>query len=387
MVYDVDHRVLHRVAEICSCGKDLSAVVGQGGSQRQVFDLPPQALMVTEHQCERKTCPSCGTLYQSSFPVGVNAPVQYGERVKALVSLLSVGHNMPVGGIKSLFADLFGYALNEATIQRANALCYHQLEEDEALIRRRLVQEEVIHADESGVRSAGKLHWLHVACSELFTYFYVHTHRGVAALKDKASVVAQFTGWVVHDCWQSYFTASGYGHAICGAHLLRELTALIEQGSTWAKHMHELLMRTYRLSDKGQACLKPQALRSTLENYQRILLEADHEEPAPQPSSRGRPKQSKGRNLMRRLDDYQEGVLAFACYENVPFTNNLAERDIRPWKTKLKVSGSFRTKTGADRYARIRGFISTARKQQKQVFAELCRVLNGESFLRNPKIT
>ncbi len=397
MVEQADKVVLHPVADVCCCGRRLSDVAGQVNAKRQVFDLPPQALIVTQHQCEEKVCPSCGQVHQGSFPSEVAAPVQYGRGVKALVSLLSVGHHMPVGGIKSLFADLFGYALNEATagrprIQSANTLYYQQLEEDEALIRSALAEEDLIHADESGVRSEGKLHWLHVACGKLFTYFYMHTHRGGAALEDEASVLAQFSGWVVHDrpatrCWQSYFKVSGYRHAICGAHLLRELTALVEQGSQWAKQMHELLVQTYRLSGKGQACLSPQALQLTIKNYQSILLEADREEPPPQPSSRGRPKQSKGRNLMNRLINYQEGVLAFACYENVPFTSNLAERDIRPWKTKLKVSGSFRTKTGADHYARIRGFISTARKQQKQVFAELCRVLNGESFLRDIKTT
>ena len=206
------------------------------------------------------------------------------------------------------------------------------------------------------------------------------------------SVLSTFKGWVVHDCWQSYFTEGKYQHALCGAHLLGELTALIEQGSQWARQMHQLLMATYLACEKGTSSLSSKALQTTLDEYQAILQQADREEPPPQPSIRGRDKQSKGRNLMNRLSKHQPAVLAFAQYVEIPFTNNLAERDgaaprIRPWKTKLKVSGSFRTTTGADHYARIRGFISTTRKQQKQVFNELCRVLNGESFLRDLKAT
>ena len=385
MVEQADAVVVHPAPVLCSCGSSLMDVQGQISSRRQVFDLPPQALVVIEHQCEQKVCAACGKLHQGEFPDSVAAPVQYGSRVKALVSLLSVGHHLSVGSIKSLFADLFGYSLNEATIQSANALYYEQLAEEEAFIRDELAHSELVHFDESGVRSEGKLHWLHVACSSMLTYFYVHKERGKAALQDQASVWKSFTGRAVHDCWPSYFTDRGAKHALCGAHLLRELTALIEQGSQWAAKMHTLLLQTYKDTQKGTASLQLEALQSTISQYEDILLEADQEEPPPQAVARGRPRQSKGRNLMNRLAQHQEAVLAFAQYQEVPFTNNLAERDIRPWKTKLKVSGCFRTKTGADHYARIRGFISTARKQEKQVFAELCRVLNGESFLRDAK--
>lgn len=388
MVEQADVVIKHHVTAVtCYCGSSLADIAGQVRSKRQVFDLPPQALVVTQHECEEKICAGCGKLHQGNFPHEIVAPVQYGRGVKALVSLLSVGHNLPVGGIKALFADLFGYPLNEATIQSANTLYYECLQQEEAFIRAQVGQADVAHFDESGLRSEGKLHWLHVACTSLFTYFYVHQHRGRQALVDQASVWKEFMGRAVHDCWQSYFNDEGCRHAICGAHLLRELTALTEKGSCWASHMHTFLMQIYLRSDKGLACLNPEELQLAIQHYQRILSQAQHEEPFVQPRGRGRPKQSKGRNLLNRLIKHKEAVLAFAQYENVPFTNNLAERDIRPWKTKLKVSGSFRTKTGADQYARIRGFISTARKQQKQVFAELCRVLNGESFLRDMKTT
>ena len=290
---------------------------------------------------------------------------------------------MPVGSIKSLFTDLFGYALNESTVQSANACYYEQLGQEEAIIRNQLSEQTLIHVDETGGRVAGRLHWLHVACSSLFTYLYRHAKRGGQALQDPKSVLPGYSGWVVHDCWASYFAGGQYRHALCGAHLLRELTALIEQGSHWPTQMHALLMNAYLATDQGTSTLSGAALRATIDQYQTILQQANQEEPPPQPRGRGRPKQSKGRNLMDRLVRYQSAVLAFAQYEVVPFTNNLAERDIRPWKTKLKVSGCFRTTTGADCYARIRSFISTARKHHKSVFAELCRVLDAKSFLRD----
>jgi len=384
MVAQADQVMLHHVNKtVCSCGHDLWQIPGQVGCRRQVFDLPVQSLVVTEHQSERKVCLHCGQVHQGSFPEAVAAPVQYGHKVKGLVSLLSVGHHLPVSRIKSLFTDLFGYALNEGTIQSANASCYDQLAEEEAIICEQLGQQGVIHADETGVRVEGKLHWIHVAGSTLLTYFFRHSKRGGAALQDTKSVLTDFAGWVVHDCWVSYFTAGQYQHALCGAHLLRELTALIEQSSSWAAQMHGLLMETYQATDQGKGALSASALHITIDRYQSILRQADREEPPPSPRARGRPKQSKGRNLMNRLKQHQAAVFAFAQYEVVPFTNNLAERDIRPWKTKLKVSGCFRTTTGADQYARIRSFISTARKQHQPVFSELCRVLNGNSFLRD----
>ena len=392
MVGQADQVVLHKVADVCQCGNALSEVSGQLTAKRQVFDLPPQALVVTEHRTECKACPGCGKVHQGVFPEDVSAPVQYGHKVKALVSLLSVGHNMPTGAIKSLFTDLFGYALNESTIQSANACYYERLALEEAIIRDQLGKQALIHVDETGGRVAGQLHWLHVACSSLFTYFFGHNKRGGQALQDPKSVLPGYDGWVVHDCWLSYFTGGQYKHALCGAHLLRELTALIERGSHWAIQMHTLLMSTYLATEQGTGTLSSVALQATIGQYQTILQQANREEPPPEPRGRGlarpgRPKQSKGRNLMDRLVKHQSAVLAFAQHEVVPFTNNLAERDIRPWKTKLKVSGCFRATIGADYYARIRSFISTARKQHKSVFTELCRVLNGESFLRDLQTT
>ena len=219
-----------------------------------------------------------------------------------------------------MFTDLFGYSLNEATIQSANALYYEQLAEEESLIRNGLVQAELAHFDESGVRSEGKLHWLHVACSSVLTYFYGHQQRGKAALQDQASVWKSFTGRAVHDCWASYFTDQGTKHALCGAHLLGELTALVEQGSQWASKMHKLLLQTYQDTQKGKNCLPPEALQKVTSHYQDILQEADQEEPPSQAVARGRPRQSKGRNLMNRLGQHQEAVLAFAQYPEVPFT-------------------------------------------------------------------
>ncbi|MGB3777499.1 MAG: DUF6444 domain-containing protein [Tunicatimonas sp.] len=200
MVAQADRVVFHKVTDVCQCGNALSEVSGQVTAKRQVFDLPPQALVITEHRTECKECPGCGKVHRGVFPEDASAPVQYGHQVKALVSLLSVGHNMPTGSIKSLFTDLFGYALNESTIQSANACYYEQLAPEEAIIRDQLGGQALIHADETGGRVAGQLHWLHVACSSLFTYFFRHNRRGGQALQDPKSVLPGYQGWVVHDC-------------------------------------------------------------------------------------------------------------------------------------------------------------------------------------------
>lgn len=216
-----------------------------------------------------------------------------------------------------------------------------------------------------GLRVAGKLYWLHTASTSDPTHLFIHPKRGREALTSPASVLNEFTGVAVHDCWSPYFKFTKARHVLCGAHLLRELNGLKEGGSHWAAAMHQFLLDLYQ---------RPRPIRAVdevQEPYQALLKQADQEEPPPQPSPRGKPKQTPGRNLLDRLRTHQDGVLAFALETGVPFTNNQAERDLRPAKVKLKVSGSFRTVAGACVYARLQAVISTFRKQGEGVFARL----------------
>jgi len=359
-----DQVKVHRPQQCSCCGRLLGADEAHEIIQsRQVFDLPEPKLEVTEHRLAQIEC--CGQRQAGTYPLEVTAAVQYGPGVRALVTKLSIDHRMPLEQISQLFEDLYGYDLNSATVEDALERAYDRAEPIETHIVAQLSEAKLAHFDETGVRVAGKLHWLHGVSTETLTYLFVHEKRGTEALNAKASVMKKFIGTAVHDCWSPYFSFTQARHALCGAHLLRELQGLWDNGSLWAEEMHGLLLALYRmprpLADDEQALL----------HYRLILDQADREEPLPQRGTRGKPKQSKGRNLLNRLRRHEAGVLAFALEPDIPFTNNCAERDLRPAKVKQKVSGCFRTPLGARVYARLQAVISTGRKQGLNVFALL----------------
>lgn len=377
-------------AEACSCGASLAGAAQQLEEQRQVFDLPEAHLVVTEYQRYTCQCPACGASNTVAFPEQLTAPVQYGSGVRALISLLNVSYNLSYEKISQLFADLYGYRLNESTAVSAAKQCYRQLASIEQVSRQALQQGEVNHYDETGLRVAGKLHWLHVCCNRQYTYLFVHQKRGREALEDAASILPDHQGRALHDCWSSYFSFANCSHALCGAHLLRELTALQEAGSWWASHFKRYLLALYHLTNKGTGMLSVRQQQKALRLYARLCAYADSLEPTTILKDRGRPKATKGRNLLNRLLQHQQAVLAFALHPEVPFTNNQAERDLRPTKTKQKVAGCFRTLQGAEIYARIQAFISTLRKQEKNVFQSLKKVINNTfrtQFLLNKPAT
>ena len=365
-----DYVKVHRPGQCACCGRlfapDEAHEIVQS---RQVFDMPEPKLDVTEHRLAEVEC--CGLAQRGAYPPHVTAAVQYGPGVRAWATKLSVEHKMPLEQISQLFEDTYGYALNTATVEDALERAYELTEAVEAQTIARLKAADRVHFDETGLRVAGKLHWLHVACTETLTHLFVHEKRGGEALTSEASVLKDFNGIGVHDCWSPYFNFKLARHVLCGAHLLRELWGLWENGSHWAEDMHGFLLALYKMP---RPVADPDTTRL---RYRSILNQADREEPPPQPGKRGRPKQSKGRNLFNRLKEHEDGVLAFALEADIPFTNNQAERDLRPAKVKQKVSGCFRTKTGANAYARIQATISTFRKQRLNVFATLRDLFSG----------
>jgi transposase len=382
MVDAADHYEI-RQPELCKCGYNLSGVRKYIKERRQVFDIPPAQLEVTEYQALACVCPRCHAESSGTFPEGVKARVQYGNRVKALVTLLNNDCQLAHSKIKRFFADIFGYAINESTQISANKKCYDRLADTERVIKSHLLASPINHYDETGMRINGRNHWLHGCSNELYTYLFPHLKRGKEAINSVYSLLPHYKGWSIHDCWPAYFKFTDCRHAICGAHLLRELQALIEQRSSWAERMHDLLMYAYEQSDEGKT--KVNKFKTISKQYDRICQTAAQEEaPAEYRFEGKKPKQTKGRNLLNRLVAYKSAVLAFAEHDLVPFTNNQAERDIRPAKTKLKIAGSFRTFTGAQHYARIQGFISTARKNQLNVFNELVATFSGSNSLVAP---
>ncbi len=378
MVPHPDQVIVHHAPFCPCCARVFSPADVAGTSQkRQVFDIPRPRLEVTEHQLGLIVC--CGQTHQGEFPSTVNYAVQYGPQIKALGVLLNTDYKIPFEKIEQLLGDLYGCSFNESTAISANDACYANLADTETAIQAEILAAGVVHCDETGMRVEGKLHWFHTASTALFTYLFVHAHRGKEALQSPKSLLKGFKNWVVHDCWASYFDFPGCRHALCNAHILRELQALQENGSQWAASMKDLLLELYGASQKGKEIVENPPIWQ--EKYQNICQQADQEEPPPRPNKRGKPTNPKGRNLLNRLVKYQDGVLAFAFHQAVPFTNNQAERDIRCLKTKQKVATSFRTFKGAECYARIQSFVSTLRKHNMNVFQNLIHVFNKETVV------
>jgi transposase len=368
-----DHVQTHISRQCRCCGRQFSLEEAQILQSRQVFDLPEPKLEVTEHRIGQVEC--CGIPQRGEYPVEVTASVQYGPSVRALITKLSVEHKMPLEQISQLFEDMYGYELNSATIEDILARGYNLAEAIESQSMESLREAATVHFDETGVRVEGQLHWLHTASTETHTHRFIHEKRGGAALNSAASVLKDFTGTAVHDCWSPYFNFEDARHVLCGAHLLRELAALEENGSLWADEMREYRLDLYKMP---RPLLAEEEVRK---HYHIILEQAESEEPFPQPGKRGKPKQSPGRNRLNRLRKHEDGVLAFALESGIPFTNNQAERDLRPAKVKQKVSGCFRTKGGARVYARLQAIVSTFRKQELNVFATL-----RDLFARRPVV-
>jgi transposase len=316
-----DNIVKHKPAPCCGHEiPDSKLVIAE---KRQVFDFPQPQLEITEHQILKGQCPKCGKWHKGTAPEGVNAPVQYGNGVKAYAVLLNVHFNLPFKKIQLLFSDLFGYPINESTVYSAGRQCYEKLQETEEAIKLRIAESDVAHADETGVRVQAKLHWLHTATSLLFTYLFMHAKRGALALTSDKSILDKITGWLVHDCWSSYFSFDNMKHAICGAHILRELEGLAESGqSKWAKVFKTFLMSVYMMPFEERV-----KRRQHIEaRYTLICGIGERAEPPPgiTTGKRGRYKRTKGRNLVERLIREQNAILSFAFNEGVPFTNNLA---------------------------------------------------------------
>ncbi len=381
-----DHIKIHPLTHCpCGCGGSLKNQSVVRYEKRQVFDLPQMKLEVTEHRAEVKVCPHSGLEVAAAFPAGVSAPVQYGPRWKGWLVYLRVLQLLPLRRIRQLCADLFGQAVSEATIEGSVAAAYKALAGFDAEVVSQLLQSTVAHADETGMRVAGRLHWFHVLSTKMITWFGVHPKRGHEAL-DAFGILPRFTGRLIHDFFESYFRYLCL-HGMCIPHILRELKFLHEQcRQPWAGKMHELLLEMHRfvLEQKQQTGTLTQAqLNPWVKRYRALLKEGSAANPpvAHQPGKRGRTGQSKAYNLLRRLRCHERNVLAFLYDLRVPFSNNQAERDFRMVKVQQKISGTFRALKGAESFARVRSYLSTARKQDHNAFDAMIGAMSGQPFM------
>ncbi len=382
-----DH-VVTLPAAVCACGctAHIALAPVQAYARRQVFDIPQPKLEVTEYRAEIKHCPNCGKRVRAEFPEGVSAPTQYGARFNALLVYLNQQQLLPAARTVQLMADIFARKVSQGTLFRAVNACHGRLSGFEEWIKDQLRKSEVLHADESGLRTAGSLHWLHVASTERLTFYGVHKNRGRKAMDD-FDILPGFSGTLIHDFWKSYL-AYDCLHGLCNSHHLRELLFLHEeQNQAWAGKMIEALLDMHDFTSSRKEIpiiqLTEEEKPPWLAHYRAIISQGWNENPLPPsgpepvPKKRGRVKKTKAQNLLVRLEGHESAVLAFLHDLNVPFTNNLGEQDIRMLKVRMKISGCFRTLDGAKQFARIRGYLSTARKNGLNLLDAMTQVFQG----------
>lgn len=387
-----EQTIVHGVETCDQCAAELNVVPVVDVEKRQVFDIPPLHIEVTEHQAQIKACPGCGACVKGVFPEGVTQPTQYGNRIKALAVYLNQYHFIPLERTGEIFEDLFGHGLSNATLLQVTAHLYKHLEPVDEHIKQSLINADVLNVDESSLSVAGKNHWMHVAATDRLTHYGVHEKRGQKAT-DAIGVLPNFEGRAMHDHWKPYFGYEDCQHALCNAHHLRELKFVKEQYQQgWAEEMTDLLMNIKHTVDQAREKIDhlPEKKIKAFENrYDQILRQGFKANPPPiqkegVKKKRGRPKQSPPKNFLDRLEKYKGEVLAFMYDFCVPFDNNQAERDIRMVKVKQKVSGCFRTQDGADIFCRIRSYISTAKKNSIRVIDAIQGAFNHTPFMPAP---
>ncbi len=378
---------LPNITQCQHCQADLSEVAVKTIERRQVLDVPaPAPLQVMQYEGQWKQCPHCQGYSSPIWPSGVSAPVQYGPRIGAMAVYLSTQQLLPRGRTAEVLQDVVGVQMSEGTLANLIKRTAHVLKPVEQQIKTALSQAKVIHQDETGLYVMGQRLWMHVTCTPTLTHYQVHASRGHDAL-DEIGILAHFVGTSVHDAWKAYFLY-GCHHSLCCVHILRELTFLSQEMGLWWAHKMILLLTTMKnATDQarglGQRSLSAEDVLALQTRFLSLLDEGDQVHPrAPTtPGKRGKAKQHPARNLLDRLRKYQDAVLAFLYDLNVAFDNNLAERDVRMVKVQQKVSGTFRSDEGAVSFCRIRGYMSSLRKQSLPVFSALEATLLNHPLL------
>lgn len=383
-----EHIIKHSPEECRHCGVSLVDVEPLGCRRRQVVDLPELRLEVTEHRAQRKQCGVCGQDTEGEFPSWVGAGTGYGPGIKSLGVYLNQYQLLPYDRVGQLLTDLLGTSLSPGTLYAAIRTCFEALSKTEEAIAQGVKQACVANFDETGIDVAGQRMWLHVAATPSLTHYGAHNRRGTLAT-DAIGILPDFGGTAVRDAWSCY-AKYPCRHGLCNAHHLRELTYLEQQGQEWAAEMIRLLVEIKGVvSDtvrQGKDGLSSESLSGYESRYQGLIEQGIEANPLPseRTTRRGPLKRSKGRNLVERLDKRRDEVLRFMYDLRVPFDNNQAERDVRMVKVQQKVSGCFRTMEGAQMYCRIRGYISTARKQGYNALAAIDTAFRGQSLILTP---
>jgi transposase len=361
---DTPDRIIEHLPERCGCGCSLEDIPVTGQIRRQVVDIPPVKPEYTEHRSYRKVCPDCGRVNTGVYPVGLNAPVQYGSKIKSMVSYMSVYQYLPYKRMSTFFKDMFSLPLSEGSIDSILEEMSQKSEVAYKAIRDRLLKSETVGSDETGCRVNGKKHWFHVWQTNILTFIVSFASRGHRVIEE------YFPGgflqsFYVSDCWASQLKTKAGAHQLCTAHLLRELLNFEKSlQDAWSVKMKDLLYRAIALKGRMSAedYRNPTEEVSVLNNELNELLTVD--------AAKFHPKEQA---FISRLIKHRQSIFTFLTYPNVPPDNNASERAIRNVKVKTKVSCQFRNGEGkgADRFARIRSVIDTTIKNGQDVFCAL----------------
>jgi transposase len=388
-VENPDHQIELRLDTAPSGTKVTDADI-IGWEKRQIFDLPEPKLIVTEYRAAIYRDPVTGKPCHSDFPAGVNAPTGYGTGALGLMVYFHVQQHLPLERVGMIFSELFGQPVSDGTILKAREKVAINLEEFEEALRLVIMVQMVLCCDETGFRVKSKQHrhWLHVMCTEQLTYYAVHDRRGAAIPE-----IGILPGWkqrLVHDCLSSYDAYCPDAlHCLCNPHVIRELTAVSEEGDhqAWAEDLIDFLESSNKaIKERGGERFTEEEMVPHRKRIDRIiergkLINPENAREGPELKKKGRKKRTKAQNLIIRFEKRRDDYLRFMTDEYAPFSNNLAERDLRMMKLQMKISGCFRTLSGAEDFTRIRSYISTLRKNGGQIFNAIKLAVTGSPLM------
>ena len=338
----------------------------------------------TAHQTKRVVCPLTGVMLTGNFPENITSSTQYGVNLETFAITLNTVGMVSINRTHEILSGVFGVPISTGTISSMVSECAQTVKPSVEEIKTAIVQQSVVHYDETGTRVDKKTIWAHVASTEKLTYIDVQEKRGKVGI-NAIGILLMFLGTAIHDCFAAYFSYNGIRHGLCNAHLLRELTAVWENTKQlWPRKLMELLLQMKHLKEellsKRITAIPPILLEKHSREYDAILAEALEQNPIPAKIGNRKPKRGKTGALVDRLILRKEQYILFFTDFCVPFDNNQAERDIRMFKVKRKVSGCFRTLDGARDFAAISSYVGTARKHGVPASVAIKSALIGKPF-------
>ena len=371
------------VSDCQFCGEPLDDTPATEHERRTKIDIIFEKV-VSHVDAEIKVCPRCNTQNKGRFPEGMSGPLQYGPGIKGYVMNLLIAQMLSLKRVQQSIQTLIGQVLSEASILKYVMQLHLVLESWERSAIDHLLQMPSMHVDETSLRVNKKNHWIHVCAAGDVTLKFLHRRRGLEAIEE-IGVIPSYVGVVIHDCWQSYLSYKHCGHGLCGSHLLRELTFIVNSnGYAWASNIKRLLQETCRIvANRESKHLTEKEYQNLQKRFRNILTRGEKELPPipPKPSGKkGKVAKSDAHNLWERLKEHEAAVLLFAKDPHVPFTNNRAERDLRMSKVKQKVSGCFRTLKYAEAYCRISSYLQTMANKGYNPLVAIQMAFSGQIY-------